>query len=348
MTTATPERMKFVPTEKDVAELIEGLENLLKEQASSAPALTLSEEQFAELEQAILNGQRFQQEKLDSSPKAIHRMLQDAENYANGQGAQERHRTPSLVNLWVKEQLLDKGSFVSRYITASDDVRSRTRNRSLDEHALAQAQLTPAEVAEMLRMFQLLDRLVDPSKEMAEAKKRENAKYNLSDPVQMQLNRAQMRRVSKGLETEIDRAPQTHDDEHTQTVAVDLTKLGKYAERKFEEVVLNLEKDTMRLDKTDPSFIVDPRQWGRQLEKIGFPSKQINSKGLSRFTRIVDNALRLGLSRLSQRSQFDPQVNAFYRPGERKIGEAYVPLGVRAGKFFGNKVERAAEMMLVR
>lgn len=344
MSTIMQERT--IPTEEVVAEVIEGLENLLKKHSPSAqPVLTLSDDQLAELEQAIANGQRFRQGELDSSPEAVEKMVQDAENHANEQDAKERQRAPSLVDLWVREQLMDKRSFVNQYVTASAEVRMRTQMRALDENALAKAQFTPAEVAEMLRMFQLLDRLVDPSQEFEEAQKRENAKYNVTDLEQMRRNLARMRGVSNGLENEVERneADHAHQISENEPI-VDLTKLRYHAEDAFEKAIQNLKKDSMRLDKTDPTFIVDPRHWGRQLEKFGVPSKQINSKGMKRFSRIVENALRLSLSRIYHRSGFDPWVNAI----DSKTGEAHLPFSDRSGIFFGREVQKAAKSEFVR
>lgn len=297
---------------------------------SSEQGIAESKE-LSELEKVINNSQRHLSSQQEENAKVTEQPLMSAkvtegiqklEDYANNPWNHLSPFAADFLRTKTHPSLID---FAVRYLTSTKEVRNRTKASVLNENELERRQYTPAEVAEMLKMFIQLDRLAYLDQVIAAERRQENAKFhiNLQDAPQL---RKQMESISKQMAQDQERYNQwmkrlklrerdrTAESKEKQPASlIDYEKIGKNLNESYKLALLELtEKDSSAKirELTKPNrirFLL--RKWGVE-EKGRVPLK---------IAELMKASLQKSLERIRLTSENN--MNA-----RNKVGEVY---GVR-------------------
>lgn len=277
--------------------------------------------------------------------EVIDQMIKAAETYANGsrnhQPAAEkaafRHRQtqPSLfATVFIQSKLHPSlARFATRYVTADAKIRRRIKSSVFDENTLERHQYTPAEVAEMLKMFIQLDRLAYLDKVIAAERIRESYRFNSSgDPNHL---RQEMIRISRQMAREQKRYNQLRKRligstrgkrnertaEHVRSSAsVDYRKIEHYLGREFEQAVAEINEKNLWQDPRSSKRMqrfTDTKKIGTIISRFGVKVPYAILLRLNELARkTLDNAKELSLlsgEGINVREQRTGEIQPFMR-----------------------------------
>ncbi len=263
--------------------------------------------------------------------EVIDQMIKAAETYANG----SRNHQPAAEKAAFRHRQTQPSlaRFATRYVTADAKIRRRIKSSVFDENTLERHQYTPAEVAEMLKMFIQLDRLAYLDKVIAAERIRESYRFNSSgDPNHL---RQEMIRISRQMAREQKRYNQLRKRligstrgkrnertaEHVRSSAsVDYRKIEHYLGREFEQAVAEINEKNLWQDPRSSKRMqrfTDTKKIGTIISRFGVKVPYAILLRLNELARkTLDNAKELSLlsgEGINVREQRTGEIQPFMR-----------------------------------